>query len=152
LHFAVSGQSCSGKSSLINALRGIKNRGPNAAKVGHTETTTSVARYPGGERFPRVAWYDIPGAGTREIPASQYFNQQGLFLFDFIILVYDGSFTEIDGEILEQCRGFEIPAFIVRSKSDQHILNVKEDEECDDDQARELYIEETRANLKSNLK
>jgi hypothetical protein len=32
LHFAVSGQSCSGKSSLINALRSIKNKDPNAAK------------------------------------------------------------------------------------------------------------------------
>jgi ribosomal protein S5 len=95
LHFAVSGQSCSGKSSLINALRGMKNRDPNAAKVGHTENTASVARYSGGEWFPRVAWYDVPGAGTRKIPASQYFNQQGLFLFDFIILVYDGVRTQV---------------------------------------------------------
>jgi len=92
LHFAVSGPSGSGKSSLINAFRGLRKKDRGAAQVGVVETTTAVARYPDPRTeppYPRFVWYDVPGAGTAKIPAWQYFNQQGLFIFDFIILVYD---------------------------------------------------------------
>jgi putative ribosome biogenesis GTPase RsgA len=44
LHFAICGSSGSGKSSLINAFRGIKNADPGAARTDVIETTTSVTR------------------------------------------------------------------------------------------------------------
>jgi hypothetical protein len=92
LHFAVCGPSGSGKSSLINSFRGLKRGDPGAADVGIVETTLEVTRYadPRTELpYPRFIWCDVPGAGTFKIPAWQYFNQQGLFIFDFIVLVYD---------------------------------------------------------------
>jgi len=92
LHFAVCGPSGSGKSSLINAFRGLKPKSSKAAPVGVVETTTAITRYPDarqGMPYQRFVWYDVPGAGTFDIPSWQYFNQQGLFIFDFIILVYD---------------------------------------------------------------
>ena len=92
LHFAVCGGSGSGKSSLINALRGLRNKDEGLAEVDVVECTAAMQRYPDlRERMPysRIVWYDIPGAGTIKNTSWQYFNEQGLFIFDFIILVYD---------------------------------------------------------------
>ena len=92
LHFAVCGSSGSGKSSLINAFRGLKNSSPQAAPTGVVETTKVITRYPEPRQelpYSRFVWFDCPGAGTLEIPGWQYFNQQGLFVFDIVILVYD---------------------------------------------------------------
>ena len=99
LHFAVCGSSGSGKSSLINAFRGLTNFDPGAAPPGIIETTMSVTRYPDPhDKLPhsRFIWFDVPGAGTLNIPSWQYFNKQGLFVFDIVILVYDsvGVFLE----------------------------------------------------------
>ena len=92
LHFAVCGPSGSGKSSLINALRGLKNGQEGSAETNVVECTDALQRYPDPRKrapYSRIAWYDIPGAGTSKIPGWQYFNSQGLFIFDFVILVYD---------------------------------------------------------------
>ncbi|KAI5855526.1 interferon-inducible GTPase-domain-containing protein [Tricharina praecox] len=155
LHFAVSGPSGSGKSSLINAFRGLTKKSPHAAPVGIVETTSIITRYPDNRQempYQRFVWYDVPGAGTINIPSWQYFNTQGLFIFDFIILVYDARFTQIDADILENCRRFNIPAFIVRSKANQHIRNMMdEDDDLELAEAREMFIKETRQNLASNL-
>ena len=92
LHFAVCGASGSGKSSLINALRGLKNGQEGSAGTDVVECTEALQRYPDPRKkmpFPHFVWYDIPGAGTSKTPDWQYFNRQGLFIFNFIILVYD---------------------------------------------------------------
>ena len=92
LHFGVCGSSGSGKSSLVNALRGLKSNSPHAASTGVVETTAVITRYPDSRNeipYKRLVWFDCPGAGTLTIPGWQYFNQQGLFIFDIIILVYD---------------------------------------------------------------
>ena len=92
LHFAVCGSSGSGKSSLINAFRGLKNNSRQAAPTGVVDTTMNITRYPELRKelpYKRFVWFDFPGAGTLEIPGWQYFNQQGLFIFDIIVLVYD---------------------------------------------------------------
>ena len=92
LHFAVCGISGSGKSSLINAFRGLANHDPGAAPTGTIETTMSVTCYPDPRDelpYSRFIWFDFPGAGTLNVPSWQYFNKLGLFVFDIVILVYD---------------------------------------------------------------
>jgi len=92
LHFAICGPAGSGKSSLINSFRGLKAKQSDAAPVGIVETTTETKRYPDprpGMPYELFVWYDVPGAGTLDIPSIRYFNEQGLFIFDFIVLVYD---------------------------------------------------------------
>jgi len=102
LHFAICGGSGTGKSSLINAIRGVQNLDATggAAPTGVVETTLDVTAYPDPRDQPpysRFVWFDVPGAGTLEISDWQYFNQQGLFIFDGIIMVYD------DVRILANC-------------------------------------------------
>jgi Interferon-inducible GTPase (IIGP) len=91
LHFAVCGGSGAGKSSLINAFRGLKSNSPQAARTGVDENTIAITRYPDPRKelpYKRFVWYDCPGAGTLKTPGWKYFNTQGLFIFDIIILVY----------------------------------------------------------------
>ncbi|KAI5986732.1 P-loop containing nucleoside triphosphate hydrolase protein [Pisolithus marmoratus] len=162
-HFAVAGIAGSGKSSLINAIRGLNNNDPHAAPAGVNETTLEISSYAHTTRNLTSAWYDIPGSGTLGTPDWQYFNSQGLYTFDCILVLFSDSFTTTDLTILANCHRFQIPTFIVRSKSDQHILNIMTDMGYDSDKentnrraqfykvARQRYISETRRSVRRNL-
>ncbi|KAF9226902.1 P-loop containing nucleoside triphosphate hydrolase protein [Gyrodon lividus] len=162
-HCAVAGVAGSGKSSLINAFCGVNNQDPNAAPTGVTETTLEVGRYSDPNYGDRFAWYDVPGSGTLKIPDWQYFNSQGLYVFDCIVVLFNNRFTMTDQAILTNCRRFKIPTFIVRSKADQHIRNLMKDmgyDSDDDAQGRreelykatwEQFVTETRLSVKQNL-
>ncbi|KZT00046.1 uncharacterized protein LAESUDRAFT_816722 [Laetiporus sulphureus 93-53] len=143
-HFAVAGIAGSGKSSLINAFRGLRNkhRGAGAAPTGVTETTSVITRYPDPDSRNPFVWYDVPGAGTLKIPDFVYFNAQGLYVFDCIIVLFDARFTDTDIAILRNCERFNIPAYIVRSKSLQHIRNVMEDLEWDDEEEEDETLDD----------
>jgi len=167
LHFAIAGVAGSGKSSLINAVRCLHNKKAGAAPTGVVETTTETTRYPSLDRAHPIVWYDIPGAGTLDIPDWEYFNTQGLYIFDCIVVLFDNRFTSIDVAILKNCARFNIPSYIVRSKADQHIGNMIQesmmgsDDEDDDaidhnpemlaKEARDKFISSTRENVRVNL-
>jgi chemotaxis protein histidine kinase CheA len=167
-HFAIAGVAGAGKSSLINAFRGVSNKDPRAAGTGIVETTAKVARYPDPNPENPFVWYDVPGAGTLNIPDWRYFNEQGLYIFDCIIVLFDNRFTATDVAILKNCERFNIPSYIVRSKSNQHIRNILADmehnSEDEDDEnrklekraellprARAMFIKESRKTVKANL-
>ncbi|KAG2094222.1 interferon-inducible GTPase-domain-containing protein [Suillus discolor] len=163
-HFAATGVSGAGKSSLINAFRGLRNRDEGAAPTGVVETTTNIARFPDPNPKNPFVWYDVPGSGTLNIPDWQYFTAQGLYVFDCIIILFDTRFTMTDLAMLVNCRRLNIPTYIVRSKSDSHIRNIIKESGYDSDEdedrsrrdvlyssAREQYIAETRATVRYNL-
>jgi GTPase SAR1 family protein len=164
-HIAVVGSAGAGKSSLINALLGLRNQDPGAAPVGIVETTSKVARYP-HQKYPTIVLYDNPGAGTPDIPAWKYFLITGLYIFDCIIVVVNDRFTEVDKWVLQSCELMHIPTYIVRSKSDQHINNLiaslqddDDDEELDSgtrarlrEQLKPRYITESQTSIRSNLR
>lgn len=168
-HCAIAGLAGSGKSSLINAFRGLRNGSTSSAvaPTGVTETTMQITAYRDPATAPprsRFVWYDVPGAGTNKIKGWQYFNSQGLFVFDLIIVVVDNRFSEQDLIILQHCERYKIPSFIVRSKANQHIVNTMnqdyEWEGSDDERdfneiylkAREKVISQTRASYCENLR
>ncbi|KAG1879465.1 interferon-inducible GTPase-domain-containing protein [Suillus tomentosus] len=160
-HIAIAGIAGGGKSSLINAFRGLRNKGIGAAATGVTETTLVMARYPHPNAEYPLVLYDFPGAGTLKIPDWRYFNDQGLYVFDSIIVLFDNRFTMTDIAILTNCRRFKIPTYIVRSKADQHIRNIMGDmggnDESEDRKktlyqaAQEQFIQQTRRTVKDNL-
>ena len=166
-HVAIAGVSGSGKSSLINAFRGLRSTSSGAAPTGVIETTTEMARYPPSNSEHPLAWFDIPGAGTHQVSGWKYFKKQGLYAFDAIIVLFDGRFTETDITILENCSRLDIPSFIVRSKADVHIHNIivakqSDDEEEDEHDPRRLQqqygpaksqlVEQIQASVKLNVK
>ncbi len=63
-----------GKSTLINALRGIEKGEEGYAPVGAYETTLKIEPYyfkPGQADYC-VLW-DVPGWGTISVPSANYF-------------------------------------------------------------------------------
>ncbi|TFY57757.1 hypothetical protein EVJ58_g6837 [Rhodofomes roseus] len=165
-HVAIAGIAGSGKTSLVNAFRGLRNSDRDAAPTGVVETTSTIQRYPDPMPKRPIVWYDVPGAGTLSVPDWQYFTDQGLYALDCIIVLFDVRLTSTDIDILRDCARFGIPAYIVRSKALQHIRNLAndmpdtdtdEDEDEDDGgagargRAREYYIQETRASVAQNL-
>ncbi|KAJ3802029.1 P-loop containing nucleoside triphosphate hydrolase protein [Lentinula aff. detonsa] len=124
-HVGVAGLTGTGKSSLINALMGVVTGTPEAVPTGNQYTKT-VGRYIDARRnYPHI-WYDVPGAGTLTAPSWNYFHDQGLFVFDAIMVVWDNRFTDVDIAVLENCVRLKIPTFIIRTKSDVHISNIEE--------------------------
>lgn len=68
-NFAITGQSGSGKSSLINAIRGFSDTDPRAAKVGEVETTMKIQSYV-HPSYPHVVLWDLPGINIVSISSS----------------------------------------------------------------------------------
>jgi len=170
LHLAVAGAANTGKSSLINALRRLRDNDDMAAPTGASETTVDIGRYPDPDlQLPRsrFIWYDMPGAGTQITNDWQYFKNQNLFVFDIVILVTE-TIVKADTILLQHCARLNIPTFIVRSKADQHIDNEQKKMENDEDNedsdgdndnlgdsiysiARENFISSTRENVRREL-
>lgn len=96
LHVAVCGPAGSGKSSLVNALRGIRNGSVDAATTGTTESTLTRSMYIAHASMKALTLHDIPGAGTSRIPADQYFENQKLHLFDTILILLGERFGEVN--------------------------------------------------------
>jgi GTP-binding protein EngB required for normal cell division len=172
LHFAVVGSSGVGKSSFINAVRGLSNNHSISARTGIVDCTPQVTRYPDPRPDSRIIWYDVPGAGTPNVPDWHYFNALGFYVFDCIIVLIDNRVLESDLAIIRACQQFiNIEVFIVRSKSDQHINNMACDrmpsgfDPCDSDiddktrcqflriksEERMRFVNETRQNVQMNL-
>jgi hypothetical protein len=167
-HLAVAGKSGCGKSSLVNALRSLRDGDDLAAATGQVETTHEIARYE-LRTTHHIALYDIPGAGTLSVPDHAYFCAQGLYVFDGIIVLFGDRLTSTDILLLKECRRFNIPSYLVRSKSELHINSIVEkmsqdddDEHSNDDEdtnhrpsllqaARNEYVTVTRNSVNANL-
>ncbi|KAH8825657.1 hypothetical protein DL96DRAFT_1466341 [Flagelloscypha sp. PMI_526] len=140
-HFGISGVVKAGKSSLINSLRGVK--------------ALQRFDYP-GNRYPFIM-YDIPGSGTFNVPADTYFNEQGLFAMDAIIVLVKDSFQDHDADLISHCQRLNIPTYVVKSHTDTAIRNMCEDDEDEIDdpdallRAKEKYKIEGKANILRNL-
>ncbi|PBK95256.1 P-loop containing nucleoside triphosphate hydrolase protein [Armillaria gallica] len=159
-HLAIAGISGTGKSSLINALRGIWDGDEGAAMTDIVESTAVVTPYPDPNPANPFIWFDVPGSGTLSCSDWTYFNDQGLYIFDAIIVLFNDRFTATDIAILKNCERYNIPTYIVRSKSDIHIDNLvkkkrragaKSDPAKILDQARKEYITKTQESVRLNL-
>ncbi|KAK0213360.1 interferon-inducible GTPase-domain-containing protein [Desarmillaria ectypa] len=160
-HLAIAGSSGSGKSSLVNAFRGIWDDDESAAPTDIVETTSIVTPYPDPNPANPFIWFDVPGSGTLSCPDWTYFNDQGLYILDVIIIVFNDCFTATDVAILQNCARYMIPAYIVRSKSDIHIANLIRKKQRSAgprgdlvkifEEARKEYITRTQESVRSNL-
>ncbi|KAG2111986.1 uncharacterized protein F5147DRAFT_572914, partial [Suillus discolor] len=76
--FAVTGSARAGKSSFINAVRGLSRNHLMAAPTGIIETTSTVGSYPDPCPNSRMIWYDVHGSGTPKVSDWKYFKDMGL--------------------------------------------------------------------------
>ncbi|KAK0493920.1 interferon-inducible GTPase-domain-containing protein [Armillaria luteobubalina] len=160
-HLAITGISGTGKSSLINAFRGIWDDDEDAAMTDIVESTSVVTPYPDPNPDNPFIWFDVPGSGTLACSDWTYFNDQGLYIFDAIIILFNDRFTATDIAILKNAERYNIPTYIVRSKSDVHVENIikrkrrgagaRRDPTSILHEACKEYVTRTQESVRSNL-
>ncbi|XP_070242828.1 interferon-inducible GTPase 5-like [Bos mutus] len=120
LDVGVTGGMGSGKSTFVNAIRGLGDEDPNSACTGVVEMTVDPTPYP-HPKYPSVVFWDLPGVGTPAFRADKYFQRVQLFRYDFFLIITSESFTtdlaELALEILRRGKHF----YCVRSKVDVDI-------------------------------
>mmetsp|Transcript_20098 Transcript_20098/g.30100 ORF Transcript_20098/g.30100 Transcript_20098/m.30100 type:complete len:583 (+) Transcript_20098:41-1789(+) len=124
---AITGNSGTGKSSLNNALRGLKPRDTGAAAVGVKETTIDPHGYDYEPAGKDMRLWDLPGAGTPKFPLHSYMRKMGIKYFDEVIIASAGRFTETDLGLMDELRLHGIPFIALRTKVDLEIRNAMDD-------------------------
>eukprot|EP00468_Gymnochlora_sp_CCMP2014_P015396 CAMPEP_0167769978 /NCGR_PEP_ID=MMETSP0110_2-20121227/17639_1 /TAXON_ID=629695 /ORGANISM="Gymnochlora sp., Strain CCMP2014" /LENGTH=525 /DNA_ID=CAMNT_0007659055 /DNA_START=172 /DNA_END=1749 /DNA_ORIENTATION=- len=126
-NLAITGNSGTGKSSLTNAMRGLRPRDEGAAAVGVKETTLEPTPYDITVDGKEMRLYDLPGAGTPKFPLASYIRNMGIKYFDLVIVASAGRFTENDLELMDELRRHGVPFFALRTKIDLEIRNAESD-------------------------
>ncbi|XP_030278612.1 interferon-inducible GTPase 5-like [Sparus aurata] len=142
LKIAITGESGSGKSTFVNAFRGIDNSAEGAAPTGATETTSVVTPYP-HPKYPNVTLWDLPGVGTTKFPADQYLKHVGFEKFDFFIIISATRFTENDVKLAQEIQRMKKKFYFVRSKIDSDLYNERRSK-------REFSETRTKERIKDN--
>ncbi len=120
LNIAITGESGSGKSTFVNAFRGVDNRDEGAAPTGLVETTMEVTPY-SHPNYPNVTLWDLPGIGTTKFPADKYLQHVGFEKFDFFIIISDTRFRENDVKLAKEIQKMRKKFYFVRSKIDHNL-------------------------------
>uniref|UniRef100_A0A3P9DST5 IRG-type G domain-containing protein n=1 Tax=Maylandia zebra TaxID=106582 RepID=A0A3P9DST5_9CICH len=147
LNIAITGESGAGKSTFINAFRGIKNRDEGAAPTGVTETTSEVTPYPHPDN-PNVTLWDLPGIGTKDFPARKYLKLVGFDKYDFFLIISDTRFRENDVKLAQKIQKMKKNFYFVRSKIDNDIRA----EESVSDSSKEKTLTKIRDDCVQRLK
>jgi predicted GTPase len=122
------GRTGTGKSSLVNAVRGVKVGHFLAALTDEVECTAMVAPHcvivrPSEADVSRgsgviLALYDVPGCGTALFPSKTYWSVANVARFDLVVLVLASRVMEDDVQLVTQCTVSSKALMIVRTKVD----------------------------------
>ncbi|XP_054854898.1 LOW QUALITY PROTEIN: interferon-inducible GTPase 5-like [Eublepharis macularius] len=117
LDIAVTGELGSGKSSLVNALRGVTDSEEGAAETGVTQTTMETKGYP-HPRFPKITIWDLPGIGAPKFEPEEYLKKINFSRFDFFIIVAAERFTANHTKLAREIHEMKKTFYFVRCKVD----------------------------------
>ncbi|XP_031221616.1 interferon-inducible GTPase 1-like [Mastomys coucha] len=124
INIAVTGESGSGKSSLINALREVKPEEESAAEVGVTETTREIKPYEHPKVKNLILW-DLPGIGTPDFQPKNYLQKVEFKKYDFFIIVSSTRFTQHEIDLAKAIKVMKKNYYFVRAKVDSDLRNEK---------------------------
>ncbi|CAC5379211.1 unnamed protein product [Mytilus coruscus] len=119
---AVAGKSKAGKSSFINAIRGVDHTDEAFAKEGRGEKSLDVQEYR-HTKNKRIIYCDLPGYGNISMTRKTFLEKVQLLEYDiFLIFVYPVPSEDdawLVAQLMEADRGF----CFVRAKIDQDMKN-----------------------------
>ncbi|XP_015271126.1 PREDICTED: interferon-inducible GTPase 5-like [Gekko japonicus] len=147
LDIAITGVTGTGKSSLVNALRGMGDYDNDSAKTDIRETTKKPDKYT-HPVFPNVTVWDLPGIGSPKFKANEYLQKTNFAKYDFFIIVASERFTENDILLTKEIQDMKKKYYFVRSKVDQSI----QAEERNPDFHEEESLEKIRHYCCENLR
>ncbi|XP_077312857.1 interferon-gamma-inducible GTPase 10-like [Lithobates pipiens] len=122
LNVAITGESGSGKSTFINALRGLGDEDEESAKTNVVETTMKPTPYP-HPKNKSVTYWDLPGIGTPNFKANAYLDKVQFQRYDFFIIIASERFKENHILLAEEIQKMKKKFYFVRSKIDQDLQN-----------------------------
>ncbi|XP_060113696.1 uncharacterized protein LOC132585837 [Heteronotia binoei] len=133
LDIAITGVSRAGKSSLVDALRGMNDFEEGAAVTGKVskwkwkwksketvKLTMGPKKYP-HPVFPRVAMWDLPGIEKKHFQAEEYLKRTNFAEYDFFVIVGAGRFTKQDVLLAKEIQKMNKKYYFVCSKVDLSI-------------------------------
>uniref|UniRef100_H3CBA3 IRG-type G domain-containing protein n=1 Tax=Tetraodon nigroviridis TaxID=99883 RepID=H3CBA3_TETNG len=136
LNIGITGESGSGKSSFVNAFRGVDHKDEKeAAPEGVVETTEDVKEYPHPD-YPKVSLWDLSGIGSISW-------KLGATKFDFFIIISDTRFRENDVKLAKEIQKMGKKFYFLRSKVDNDLLNAQRSQ-------RDFDPEQTLSHIREN--
>nr|XP_055074876.1 interferon-inducible GTPase 5-like [Misgurnus anguillicaudatus] len=124
LNIAVTGESGSGKSTFVNAFRGLGDEDEDSAETGAVETTMQPTVYY-HPKYQNVKLWDLPGIGTPNFKANKYLRQVRFERYDFFIIISSDRFRECHIQLTKEILKMGKKFYFVRSKIDQNIVMEK---------------------------
>lgn len=120
LNIAVTGESGAGKSSFINAFRGVSDDEPEAAETGVTETTQKALAYSHPTASNVLLW-DLPGIGTPSFQPGTYLEDVDLLKYDVFIIVTSDRFQEYHSALAKYIMQAQKKFYFIRNKVDRDL-------------------------------
>ncbi|KAL1259513.1 hypothetical protein QQF64_010090 [Cirrhinus molitorella] len=147
LNIAVTGKTGSGKSTFINAFRGLDEDDDGAAPTGVTETTMEPTKYE-HPTMPNVKLWDLPGIGSPNFKARNYLKDVKFQTYDFFIIISSERFIQNDVMLAKEIRKQKKNFYFVRSKIDNDIRAEEKKRGFDKKKVLSTIREDCQKNLK----
>ncbi|XP_043116742.1 immunity-related GTPase family, e4 [Puntigrus tetrazona] len=147
LNIAVTGETGAGKSSFINAFRGLNDDDDNSAPTGLTETTKVAAMYTHPTK-PNVRLWDLPGIGTPNFKANKFLSEVKFETYDLFIIISSVRFRENDVFLAKEIQKKQKRFYFVRTKIDNDVRSVAKTRKFDEQQVLCTIREDCHRNLK----
>ncbi|KAK9394471.1 Interferon-inducible GTPase 5-like [Crotalus adamanteus] len=148
LNIAVTGQTGSGKSSFVNAIRGVNDDDDEAAKSVPVEGTMEPKAY-AHPCFPNMKLWDLPGIGTPKFQAMEYLKKVQFEKYDVFIIVVSNRFTENEAMLAKEIQRMGRKFYFVCSKIDASIQGEKRKKNFNMEKTLETIRNYCKDNLKS---
>ncbi|XP_043936778.1 immunity-related GTPase family Q protein-like isoform X2 [Protopterus annectens] len=137
LDIAITGEPGCGKSTFINALRGLDDEDEAAAKIGITETTVEPTEYP-YLRYPNISLWDLPGIGAPNFAADAYLQKINFGHYDFFFILASDCFKENHVILAKEIEARGKNVYFIRTKIDIDIQTEKRKGDLDEMDEKEV--------------
>lgn len=119
---AVAGESGTGKSAFINAIRGVEPGDESFAEVGFGNTTMelNIYRHPKNEH---ILLYDLPGYNTTKVTLNWFLGKVTISEFDLFLIFIKAVPTTADKSFVAHLRREGVQFCFIRAKIDIDIDN-----------------------------
>ncbi|XP_067268185.1 interferon-inducible GTPase 5-like isoform X1 [Chanodichthys erythropterus] len=147
LNIGVSGESGSGKSTFVNAFRGLGDEEEDSAKTGPVETTMEPEVYL-HPKYKNVKVWDLPGIGTPNFKADEYLELVQFECYDFFIIIASDRFRECHTQLAKEIKNMGKKFYFVRSKIDSCIDAEKRKKNFDQKKTLDTIREDCKNGLR----
>lgn len=148
LNIGITGNSGTGKSTFINAIRDLTADDPGAAKVDVIEATVEPTQY-AHPNNQLLKFWDLPGVGTPMFPKEGYLERIGFNDYDFFLIISKDRFTENDLWLANAITSRSKQFFFVRTHVHDNIKNDKKAQPRFHD--KEAVLDKIRNEIRRNL-